>query len=82
MENHSKDFTREEEIAQLRMRRPHVVILGAGASLASCPNGDKNGKRLPLMYNFVEVLNLTELLSGAGIDFEGRNFDEIYEGME
>jgi len=26
------------------MERPHVVILGAGASYAAFPNGDKNGK--------------------------------------
>ncbi len=26
---------------------PHVVILGAGASLAACPNGDWYGRRLP-----------------------------------
>jgi len=26
------------------MKKPHIVILGAGASRAVCPNGDKNGK--------------------------------------
>lgn len=81
MKNLPKDFTREEEIAQVKLKSPHVVILGAGASLAACPNGDMNGRRLPLMYNFVEVLNLTETLSSAGIDFEGRNFEEIYDQL-
>ncbi|KQB43892.1 hypothetical protein RCH33_382 [Flavobacterium daejeonense] len=27
---------------------PYLVLLGAGASLASFPNGDKNGKKLPI----------------------------------
>lgn len=37
---------------------PHLVLLGAGASLASFPNGDKNGKKLPLMNSLVEKLDL------------------------
>ena len=28
---------------------PHVVLLGAGASRAVCTNGDKHGRKLPLM---------------------------------
>jgi hypothetical protein len=31
--------------------RSHVVILGAGASYAAFPDGDKNGRKLPLMWN-------------------------------
>lgn len=37
---------------------PHVVILGAGASLAAFPKGDKNGIKLPLMNSLVDALNL------------------------
>ena len=25
--------------------RPHVVLLGAGATMAAIPNGDKNGRK-------------------------------------
>tara|TARA_R110002110_G_scaffold412516_1_gene638535 strand:- start:121 stop:1146 length:1026 start_codon:yes stop_codon:yes gene_type:complete len=55
---------------------PHVVILGAGASLAAFPNGDINGRIIPLMRNIVEVVGLRELLADAGVtkgldDFEG-----------
>jgi hypothetical protein len=58
------------------MPRPHVVVLGAGASLAAFPNGDRNGRRLPVIKNFVEVLGLQRLLVDNGIsgpfdDFEG-----------
>jgi hypothetical protein len=41
---------------------PHVYILGAGASVAAFPNGERNGKKLPLMSNFVEVVGLKHVL--------------------
>ena len=68
----------EQEIRQVEMKKPHVVILGAGASCAAFPNGDKNDVRLPLMNNFVDILGLNDLLSGTGIDFKTENFEEIY----
>lgn len=71
--------TAQEEINQVKMNRPHVVILGAGASLACFPKGDKNGKCLPLMNNFAEVLNLNPILARSGVEFEGRNFEEVYD---
>jgi hypothetical protein len=75
------DFSREEEIAQVKVQRPHVVILGAGASLASVPNGDKNGTELPLMNNFVEVLKLSAMLHNAGVHFEDENFEDVYDRL-
>lgn len=35
---------------------PHVVILGAGASKAAMPDGDKSGKMIPLMDNLPDIL--------------------------
>ena len=54
---------------------PHVVILGAGASLAAVPNGDVSGRQLPLMKNLIEIVGLEALLVTHGIkdgydDFE------------
>lgn len=34
-------WTIKDEIDDVEMERPHVVILGAGASVAALPNGDK-----------------------------------------
>jgi len=48
------EMTVEELIQDTRAGKPRVVILGAGASLAAFPDGDKNGKKLPLMCDFVE----------------------------
>ena len=35
---------------------PHVVFLGAGASKAAFPHGDRNGRHLPLMNELPSVL--------------------------
>jgi len=41
----SMEVSKEQEINQIKMGRPHVVILGAGASYASFPNGESPGGR-------------------------------------
>lgn len=71
----------EQEIKQIEMGRPHVVILGAGASYAAFLNGDKNGLKLPLMNNLVETLGLDDLLAQSGIDFNSENFEDIYNQL-
>jgi len=58
--------------------RPHVVLLGAGASRASFPNGDANGCRVPIMGDLVETLELNSLIAGAGLRPEPNNFEVIY----
>lgn len=60
---------------------PHVVILGAGASLACLPEGDRNGRRLPLMANFVETVGVEGTLRRHGIDAGGRNFEDVYSDL-
>ena len=62
----------EQEIANLSVQRPHLILLGAGASLAAFPNGDRNGRVLPLMYNLVEVVELQPYLEELNVDYEGR----------
>ena len=63
------DVTQQELVVfkHRRIGRPHVVILGAGASLAAFPTGDARGTRLPLMANLVEVLDLTDAIAKAGL---------------
>lgn len=71
-------FTEEEEITKTDFGRPHCFLLGAGASLAAFPNGDKNGRKLPVMANFIEVLGLEPLLEKVGYKTPYGNFEEIY----
>src|SRR3989442_1397073 len=59
--------------------RPHVLILGAGASRAAFPNGDANGKQLPLMNDLARVVGLGPTLKQFGIRWNGRgNFERLY----
>lgn len=70
-----------EEIKQVKMGKPHVVILGAGASFAAFQNGDKGGKRLPLMNNFIETLGIEGLIKKTGLTFKSNNFEDIYSAI-
>lgn len=71
----------EEEIAQVDFRLPHVVILGAGASCAATPAGDRNGRVLPLMANLVEVVGLKPLLARLGVTYEGGDFEATFSEL-
>ena len=42
--------------------RSHTVILGAGATIAAIPDGDKNGKSSSVMNGLLKKLNLEEIL--------------------
>lgn len=74
------DYTKDAEIADVQMERPHVVILGAGASRATCPNGDKHGNRLPLMADFSACVGLDQMLQKWGID-PAQNFEDTYSDL-
>jgi len=71
----------DEQISRPEAGRPHLVILGAGASVAAMPSGDRNGRRLPVMANLVATLGLDSLLREAGIVFQGANFEELYSDL-
>lgn len=60
---------------------PHIVFLGAGASVAACPQGDKNGRKLPVMDNLIEVLGLQDILEKVDIPCRSRNFEELYDDL-
>lgn len=72
------EVSADEEINNPRGVRPHLVLLGAGASRAATPNGDAAGHRLPVMADFVETIGLASLLDRSGIDWHSRNFEDVY----
>lgn len=61
--------------------RPHVVLLGAGASLAAFPNGDRAGRLLPLMRNLVELVGIGPLFACAGTETGLDDFEAAYALM-
>ena len=61
---------------------PHVVLLGAGASRAAFPNGDRSGRIIPLMNDLVKVVGLRPLIKQAGKGLEQENdFEAIYSKL-
>lgn len=65
-------------IKDKRLMDPHVVILGAGASIAACPI-DKNGKKVPLLSNIHRILGLTDELKKYNFsDKEMDNFELMF----
>ena len=62
------------------MTRPHVVILGAGASRAACCNGDNNERKLPLMNDLIDVLELNHTFNKWNIN-QQQNFENIYSEL-
>lgn len=74
-------MTREEEIEKVHGNGCHVVILGAGASLAcTLRSPEKSGRRLPLMKNVIEVVGLTKIVDGLPdhIKAHRENFEKFY----
>ena len=60
-----------------RYNKPHVVILGAGASKAAFPDGDRNGRLVPIMQELPSILgrdwhNLLEDAKPPSDGFEGQ----------
>jgi len=74
------EMSAADEVAAVKIKRPHVVVLGAGASRACCPQGDKFGRVLPLMVDFATSVGLVNLLESWGCDPSG-NFEDTYSEL-
>lgn len=75
-------YTKKEEIEDISIGKPHIVILGAGASMAAFPKGEKNGKKLPSMNDLFDVVELKPVLDKYGIEYvDGTNFEEFYSDL-
>lgn len=72
------DYTEEYEVTNSSFGRPHVVLLGAGASYAAFPDGDRNGRKLPLLKDFVDVIGLKGLMCEADVSEPFDDFEAIY----
>ncbi len=60
----------------------HVVLLGAGASIASTlKNPELNGKILPSMDNFIDVVGLRAIVNGLPDRLCANNFEDLYANL-
>ncbi len=61
--------------------RAHTVILGAGATVATIPNGDRNGNTSSVMNGLIEKLHLTDILNGVDLYTKSNNLEDIYSEL-
>ena len=71
----------EKRFLKQMRNRPHLFILGAGATKATIPNGDKFGRKSPVMENFLEEIGLEKLLNGIELDTSSHNIEAIYSEL-
>jgi hypothetical protein len=79
MQDH--EVTIEQEIADTSAGKPHVILLGAGASYAALPNGDKNGKPVPLLREVADKLALVDDFPEDLKDMSVEDFEQAYSRL-
>jgi len=79
MDDH--EVTVEQEIADVSHGKPHVLLMGAGASFAALPNGDKNGKPVPLLRDVAEELGLVAFFPEELKQLATDNFEQAYSKL-
>lgn len=78
----SLGHTKEDRIKTVYGGGGHVVILGAGASIAATKrNPLSDGKQLPSMDNFIEVVGLSDIVDALPEKFRIKNFESLYSKL-
>jgi hypothetical protein len=60
---------------------PHVVLLGAGASIAAYRHWGSAGRALPSMQDLIDVLELRADFKAKGLPVEELNFESFYDDL-
>jgi hypothetical protein len=75
-------LTKEDRIKTVYGGGGHVVILGAGASIAATMrNPELGGKQLPSMDNFIDVVGLNDIVELLPEHLRDRNFEKLYSRL-
>lgn len=61
--------------------RPHLFILGAGATKATLPFEDINGLKSPVMEDFLAITGLSNILKDAALRTTSKNIEDIYSEL-
>ena len=61
--------------------RAHTVILGAGATIAAIPKGDKYGRESSVMNGLIKKLHLEDILSKVELKTASDNLEDIYSEL-
>jgi hypothetical protein len=74
--------TKEDRIKTVMGGGRHVVILGAGASIASTlRNPELNGKSLPSMDNLIDIVGLNDIVESLPEHLRAKNFEVLYSKL-
>ncbi len=74
--------TKEDRIKTVMGGGGHVVILGAGASIAlTMRNQELSGKKLPSMDNFIDVVGLSDIVEKLPEKLKAKNFEDLYSKL-
>jgi hypothetical protein len=77
-----KGNTKEDRIKTVFGGGGHVVILGAGASIAATRrNPELNGKQLPSMDNFIDIVGLNDIINELPENLKAINFEKLYSNL-
>jgi hypothetical protein len=60
---------------------PHVVVVGAGASIAAYKHWGQSGPSLPSMQNLIDVLDLRNESEARGYSDDGMGFESFYDDL-
>ena len=76
------NLTKEDRINTVYGGGRHVVILGAGASIAcNRRNAEVSGKVLPSMDNLIVVVGLEDIVGSLPPEGRHRNFEALYSAL-
>lgn len=76
------ELTKEDRIKTVLGGGGHVVILGAGASIASTiRTNEPSGKMLPSMDNLIEIVGLQDIVDGVDSKLKSDNFEILYNNL-
>lgn len=75
-------FSKSDQIKTVTEGFRHVVVLGAGASKASCIHRpEKNGREIPLMNDLPKIIDLNDELKDLSEDLRNQNFELIFSKL-
>lgn len=75
------DVITNDDIHAFIKQRPHVFILGAGASKAALPKGDRNGMECPVMEGFLGKTGLKHILEDTPYTDLNDNLETVYSTL-
>ncbi|MDG1041154.1 MAG: hypothetical protein P8P00_09805 [Polaribacter sp.] len=75
-------YTIQDQIRKIKPGFNHLVILGAGASKATCIEyPELNGMQIPLMNDLPKVIDITEEIKDLPAQLKDGNFETIFSDL-